>query len=167
MGANSCRRSELSSRFSKRTVNLLGSLDKSDAWLFSQLCRFVVTIAYPTPLVFKPDHKIYNEVRINFATLNHLESAGLIHLNGSGGYLQTFLSPTNLAHYFDSQFRIEFPQGGKFNVLNTGIVIFTQSGAELAPLSGAQPREGFLDFVTEHLKIYGIRIDLSANRTAK
>jgi hypothetical protein len=35
-------------KFSKRTVNLVGSLDKSDAMLFSQLCGFVFVIGLPT-----------------------------------------------------------------------------------------------------------------------
>jgi hypothetical protein len=157
-------------KFTKRTVNIVGSLDKTDATLFSQFCRFVITIAYPTPLIFRPDHKIYNEVGINFGTLNHLESAGLIHLNAGGEYLQSHMSPRNLAHYFGSQFWIEFRQGGQLNALNTGLVIFTTSGAELARLSGAQPREGFLDFVAEHWKRYGITIHrdvLTGNRATK
>ena len=61
-------------KFSKRTVNLVGSLDKSDATLFSKLCGFVFMVAGPTAVVFDFNHKIYNDVGVNFGSLSHLES---------------------------------------------------------------------------------------------
>ena len=39
--------------FSKRTVELVASLDKSDAQLFTGLCRFAWFVGEDCPLVFK------------------------------------------------------------------------------------------------------------------
>ena len=69
-------------KFSKRTVNLVGSLDKSDAMLFSQLCGFVFMIGNPTPLIYDLSHKIYTDAQVNFSSVAHLESTGLIHFSG-------------------------------------------------------------------------------------
>jgi hypothetical protein len=144
-------------RFSKRTVNLVGSLDKFDATLFSQLCSFAFEIGGITPLVFDHDHPIYREAGINFGSLSHLESTGLIHLDVVADYSRTGLGKRHIVKYFDSSVWIEFPQepeGG--NKLNIGHVILTTAGYQLAPLSGAQPRAGFVEFVKEQWNRFGV-----------
>lgn len=147
-------------RFSKRTVNLLGSLDKTDAILFTTLCGFVFEIGPPTALVFDFTDKIYNEVGIAFGVLDHLESAGLLHVSAMSSYMRTNVAQKGYVKYFDTRVWVEFPQereGG--NQLNIGQVLFTRAGVELAPLSGAQPREGFVDFVKEQWKKFGIKTE--------
>jgi hypothetical protein len=96
-------------KFSKRTVNLVGSLDKSDATLFSQLCCFMFLIGFPTALIFDLNHKIYNDVGITFDAVSHLESAGLIHLGAVGGCERRNLGEKGFVSYFDTPVWIEFP----------------------------------------------------------
>jgi hypothetical protein len=145
-------------RFSKRTVNLLGSLDKSDAVLFSKLCSFVLDMAGPTALILDLHHKIYKEAGIAFDAIDHLESAGLLHFDASGGYGRECLVRKVLVRYFDTPVLVEFPEEPKREVyqLKLGHVLFTKAGVELAPLSGAKSREGFVDYVKEQWKRYGI-----------
>jgi hypothetical protein len=150
-------------KFSKRTVNLVGSLDKSDAMLFSQLCGFVFVIGAPTALIFDLNHKIYNDAGITFGAVDHLESTGLLHFNAISGYTRILGSQKKgFVQYFGTPVWIEFPEEPKKEVyqLNIGQVIFTKAGVELAPLSGAQPREGFVDFVKEQWKRFGITTEL-------
>ena len=64
--------------YSKRTVNLLSDLDKSDAELFTKLCGFGWMIGDVVPLVFDIRAEIYNRHGINLSTLSHLESIGLV-----------------------------------------------------------------------------------------
>ena len=64
--------------FAKRTVNLLADLDKIDAELFTKLCGFVWQIEGFVPLVFDAQNELYNRSGINFNSLTHLESLGLI-----------------------------------------------------------------------------------------
>jgi hypothetical protein len=154
-------------KFSKRTVNLVGSLDKSDATLFSQLCGFVFIIGDPTPLIYDLSHKIYTDAQVNFSSIAHLESTGLIHFSGVGEYSRTGLGQRGFVHYFDSPVWIEFPAERKENnQLNIGHVLLTKAGIELAPLSGAQPREGFVNFVKEHWKKFGIKTDQQTVQSA-
>jgi Protein of unknown function (DUF2806) len=144
-------------KFSKRTVNLVGNLDKSDAALFSTLCSFVFEIGVPTVLIFDFSHKIYNDAGIFFSGVDHLESAGLLHENAASGYMRKGLSQKGFVHYFGSPVWIKFPQEQKEGYqLQIGKVLFTQAGLQLAPLSGAQPREGFVDYVKEQWKNFGL-----------
>lgn len=73
-------------------------------------------------------------------------------------YMRTNVAQKGHVKYFDRRVWVEFPQereGG--NQLNIGKVLFSRAGVELAPLSGAQPREGFVDFVKEQWKKFGIK----------
>jgi len=146
-------------KFSKRTVNLVGSLDKSDAMLFSRLCGFGFTIAQNfDPLIFNTDHKIYSDAGIHFGGISHLESTGLIQFSVAD-YYRTGISQKGFVYYFGHPVWIEFPQGQKKHQLPIGQVLLTKAGAELAPLSGAQPREGFVDFVKNQWKRFGIKTE--------
>ena len=144
-------------KFSKRTVNLLGSLDKEDATLFSKVCGFTLLIGQLVPFIYELNHKIYNDAGIYFHTLDHLESAGLIHLEPISGYGRKG-SRTTVAQYFGTPVLIEFPEEPKREVYQLGVghVILTKAGSELASLSGAQPREGFVDYLKEYWKRFGI-----------
>lgn len=76
-------------RFSKRTVDLVGTLDKSDALLFAQLCGFAVSLGEMSPLIYEPGDEIYTKQGINFESLSHLESLGLIRFSELAGYVRT------------------------------------------------------------------------------
>jgi|ERR1019366_638520 hypothetical protein len=148
-------------KFSKRTVNLVGGLDKSDAMSFSQLCGFAFEMGVPTALIFDLGHKIYNDAGITFDVVNHLETIGLVHLNAVTGYGRVILSQEGFVLYFGTPVWVEFPEEPKRESyqLNTGHVLFTKAGLELAPLSGAQPKEHFVDYVKEQWKRYGIKTE--------
>jgi uncharacterized protein DUF2806 len=148
-------------KFSKRTVNLLGSIDKFDAMLFFQLCSFVFQIGtgLPAPLVYNLNARIYTEFGLNFRTLTHLESTGLIHFDAMNEYLRRGLQQKTCVHYFGRPIWIEFPQPNESNVLNVGHAMFTGPGEELAPLCGAQPHQRIVEYVKEHWKRYGIKTE--------
>jgi hypothetical protein len=113
-------------KFSKRTVNPW-ALGKSDATLFSQLCSFVFVIGFPTDLVFDLNPKIYNDAGIYFGGVDHLEGAGLLHVNVLFGYARRGLGQKGFVHYFDSPVWVEFPQEQKEgNQLNLGRVLLTR-----------------------------------------
>lgn len=88
--------------FSKRTVNLLGDLDKRDAELFNTLCRFGWMFGNFTPLVFDTQEKIYDDLGINFGSLSHLDSLGLIQFNGVSGFNRQRL-PKNFVVFYCGQ----------------------------------------------------------------
>ena len=77
--------------FTKRTVNTLSSIDKWDAELFTQLCKFGWG-SKREPLIFDYEDDIYSKHGINFITLSHLEDIGLIQFNYLSAYMSNGLS---------------------------------------------------------------------------
>jgi hypothetical protein len=139
--------------FSKRTVNLLGDLDKRDAELFHTLCRFGWILGGFTPLVFDSQERIYNDLGIDFRSLSHLDSLGLIQFNWVAGFNMRRL-PKNLAvAYCGKVLRLTMSNEAE-NTLSTGKVFLTQAGQELARVVKAPGVDGFYDYVKEKWKAH-------------
>jgi hypothetical protein len=134
--------------FSRRTVNLLPDLDKRDAELFKTLCGFGWIIGGVIPLVFDSEIDLYNRHGINFETLSHLESLGLIQFGTLAGFQFSGTWKNLAVSYYGRQVVLTFPGDGK-NTLATGKVLLTKAGKELATVCGSTPVEGFFEFVYE------------------
>ena len=137
--------------YSRRTVNFLSDLDKNEAELFAKLCGFVWQVGDLVPLVFDVESEIYNRSGINFGTLSHLDSIGLINFDSLAGFQKIKLPRTFSAYYYGQPLRLDLPE--KFdNELDLGHVLLTRIGKELAPISGSKRMEGFWDYVRERWK---------------
>ena|SRR5580765_7124510 len=141
--------------FSKRTINLLAGLDKSEAVLFATLCRYNVTIGSPSPLVYDAQNPIYNQNGINFGSLSHLEVIGLIQFNNLTNFQRLGIGAAKgYVAYFDQNLWIELPGDMDWS-LNLGRVILTSAGGQLASLCETKPVEGFAEYVQEQWKRFG------------
>ena len=134
--------------YSKRTVNFLGDLDKKDAELFSALCSFGWFVGNFTPLVFDSRASIYNEKNLNFSTLTHLDSIGLVQFNNFTEFSRTGLPKTFTVSYCGEPLTLTMPNE-KDNKLSIGRVLLTQVGFELASVCQAPNVEGFFAYVKE------------------
>ena len=135
--------------FSRKTVNLLADLDKRDASLFANLCRFGWVISNNfQPLVLDEKHEIYNKHEINFGTLHQLENLGLIIFNGVSGFRRTNLTRKTIVYYAGTSVTLTLPNDSG-NDLNVGKTLLTQAGRELAGIATANlyAAEGFFDYV--------------------
>lgn len=139
--------------FSKRTVNLLGDLDKRDAELFHCLCRFGWIIGDFTPLVFDKDANIYNDLGINFGSLSHLDSLGLIQFGGISSFVRQRLPQEVVVGYCGKGLPLKFSKE-KDNQLDIGCVMLTKAGKEIAHIIEAPGVEGFYDYVQEKWKAH-------------
>lgn len=139
--------------YSRRTVNFLSNLDKFEADLFTKLCGFGWLFDIIEPLVFDVQAEIYNRQGINFDTLSHLESIGLIQFNNVVGFHKIKLPGKFILHYFGEPLSLKM-QKAENNVLPIGRVILTRIGQELSPICGSMPVEGFIDFVKERWKSF-------------
>jgi hypothetical protein len=147
-------------KFSKRTIDLLSSMDKIDASLFSNLCSFGVALDTFYVLIYDVNAPIYTDHNVNFDTLSHLESIGLIHFNNLAnvaGYARQNLTHVEWFDYFGQEIRMEFPTAEN-NQLQLGKAILTKAGEQLATVSGAEPRDGFLDYLTEKWRKLGYTV---------
>lgn len=148
-------------KFSKRTVSLLASMDKSDASMFSTICCFAVTIPPLTPIIYGYTREIYSQHGIRFTLLTHLESIGLIRLNLDSTHLLTIdsLEENTVADYFGRKVLIKFSETKKMckrNELAIGQAVFTQAGEQLAGICGAKPLDGFFEFLKESWAGYAV-----------
>ena len=137
--------------YSKRTVNFLSDLDKAEAELFAKLCGFGWIIGAFVPLVFDVQAEIYNKHGINFDSLNHLESIGLV--NSITGLVRHNLPKKFSVFYYGNSLTLEMPKDSD-NELGIGKVLLTKIGQELAPICGSESVEGFRDYVMDRWKQY-------------
>lgn len=135
--------------YSKRTISLLSSLDKSDADLFTRLCGFGWQLANVVPLVYDIRNEIYNKHGINFNTLSHLESIGLIQFNDIAGFSRLKLPKAFEIYYYGRPVKLEMPNDTE-NSLKLGKVLLTKIGQELAPICGSQPIPEFFEFICKN-----------------
>jgi hypothetical protein len=134
--------------YSKRTVNFLSSLDKTDADLFTSLCGFGWVVGDVVPLVFDILEPIYNERDINFKTLTHLDDIGLVSFGTVSGFKRMKLPKVITIFYYGIPVHIEFAKETD-NDLALGKVLLTKTGEQLAPICGSKPVDGFLNYILE------------------
>jgi hypothetical protein len=142
--------------FSKRTVNMVASLDKSDAVLFTNLCRCSVMFPGMTPVVFNLQDKIYTDLGLTFETLTHLDSIGLAKFQSLTGFIKQGLRQKGFLHYFGEAIYLEFSKESD-NQLPIGALLLTSTGEELAAISGATPVPGFADYLRGKWNGHGIK----------
>ena len=144
--------------YSKRTVNLLSDLDKSEAGLFTKLCGFGWIVRSFVPLVFDEKTEIYNRHGINFNTLSHLESIGLVHFASPNNFKRFNLPKICFVHYYDKLLLLELLEETD-NALDIGKIRLTKIGQELAPICGSKPVAGFYEYVKIQWKQYLPKIE--------
>jgi hypothetical protein len=133
-------------KFSKRTVNFLSDLDKRDAELFSALCSFGWFIGPFTPLVFDVNASIYNDKGLNFNTLTHLDSIGLIQLNNLSGFNRRGLPKKLAVSYCGAPLNLTMEKE-EGNQLPIGKVLLSKVGMELTSICQAPIVDEFVDYV--------------------
>ena len=132
--------------FSKRTV--IADLDKTDALLFTQLCGFGWTIVQVVPLVFNVDNEVCKKQGIDFISLTHLDTLGLVRFDPIAGFRRVGYPQKAVVYYYSRLLELTFKNESK-NELKLGQVLFTNAGQQLAPICGSKPIEGFFEFVCE------------------
>jgi len=138
--------------YSKRTIHLVASLDKSDAILFTKLCSYVWNVGLLVPIIFDTKQDIYRKNEIDFPSLKHLDSLGLISFDPVSGYKNDGYSKFAKVHYNNNFATLEFPNETG-NSLSIGKVIFTKAGEQLAKICRPPIIDGFSEYVmTEWLK---------------
>ena len=83
-------------------------MDKKDAELFSALAQYSWVIDGPVPLIFIHTDDVYTNNGINFSSLNHLSSIGLISFSDKSGYISKGLPKKKDTTYFDNKVTLEF-----------------------------------------------------------
>jgi hypothetical protein len=131
--------------YSKRTVEFISTMDKSDAELFTKFCTFVWRYHGAMALILDFKHEIYTKKDIDFNALKHLDSIGLISFEPVSGYSLFKLPKEVTLLYHDEPVTLDFPLDE--NALPIGTVLLTNIGRELMSISGSSKSSEFLDYV--------------------
>jgi hypothetical protein len=135
--------------FSKRSVELVATLDKRDAQLFTRLRSYAWGIGNGlTPVIPRPTPD-GRKTTMSFVDLSHLDSMGLIRFDATTGFVQAFVDiPEGVRHlsvsYFGKRIVLDLPRATgirSYNLL-AGCAVFTQAGRELASVCLAEPSDG-------------------------
>jgi hypothetical protein len=129
-------------RFSRKTINILGDIGKSEAELFGTLCRFECQLfGEATPLVVGNNQAIYTNAGLTDQALEVLSEVGLIETT-SVSFMEYSRGRLVEVVYFDRGFgRKTFPDSKSIMV---GRVRYTRAGRELASVCSRERVEGFL-----------------------
>ena len=149
--------------YSKRTVNLLSSMDRAEADLFRSLCSFVWRLGTLTPIIYDVLNPIYTNAGINFGSLQHLDLVGLINFNDLTGFEKMLNSPHQgggslersiPASYCGTPYILNLPrEQTRFPI---GKAVFTAPGSELALVAGSTPREDYRTYILDQWKNYNV-----------
>lgn len=144
--------------YSKRTIEFMSNLDKKDAELFTNLCKFVWDFGVLQPLIFAYNDDIYSKYGINFGTLMHLQEIGLVSLSIPNGFARKGFGKHIKIFYYSRELQIEFNKD-KDNEISAGDVQLTNIGKELALITNSNKLDEFYDYVIE--KYYKDELKLS------
>ena len=130
--------------FSKRTVNFVSSLEKSEARTFTQVCTFLWHIwGKPRLVIFFDDasSKLLEQKGLAYEDFMHLQSIGMLQIATNDGFEIALLPPKITADYFGVETFVSLvPRAvsGEY-AMEVGSVMLTQIGQELSTVCGATP----------------------------
>lgn len=141
--------------YSLRTLNILKSLSKEEADLFTRVARYfwsgsdLVCILYGDNIKEK-----MNEEGLNYSILADLEAAGLIKMSSD---TKLFLKLDRLYNmdYFDKELGFK---NNSHDLFPYPIIIPTKSGVELFNICGATFEKNVFDTVKKDIKSMGLTI---------
>lgn len=144
--------------YSKRTIELVSTLDKKDAALFTSLCQFVWLFGTkPTLMVLNYRDGLLANAGMTFTSFLHLDDIGLIHFDVSTKFKKEGNGKQWMLTYFGRRTLIEFPSDAG-NEIVYGNVSLTTVGAELFSISGATPNWDFYHYVVAEWHKMGLII---------
>lgn len=127
--------------FSKRTIEFISTLDKSDALLFDNLLKYCWIIGDYQPFILDyQDNQIYKNNNITFSTLSHLDEIGLISFSHLSGFKKISQNDTISIRYFGRVLNLDFKNINPYEI-QTGMVNLTKIGADLARVNYPNMKE--------------------------
>jgi len=121
--------------FSKRTIEFISTLDKSDALLFDNFLKYCWFIGGYQPLIIDYDNnQVYENNNMTFSNLMHLDEIGLISFNPTSGFMKIFNTDTFSIGYYGRILNLDFKNVSKKEI-ETGTATLTKTGLDLAQVN--------------------------------
>lgn len=138
--------------FSRKTIEILASIDKADAKDFESLLQFSFEFGELRVSIPDVSNNIFTSKGITFEKLIHLQSLGLISFNPLSGYALQNLSGLAVAKYFDQTIHLKFSG----NNLDLGNVMLTSSGKQLSKAANRKPNTEYITYLKGLWKRQGL-----------
>ncbi len=135
-------------KFSKKAIDLLSLMDKKDAESFSTVCRFAANLGDPTLMIYNTKDSFYRQNGINYSTIMHMESMGLVQQNTLTSFNRELKKSRGYVIYFSERLWVDLSELDP-PVFDVGQVVFTHAGFELYSVCEPLPIPGFLDFIKQ------------------
>jgi hypothetical protein len=152
--------------YSRRTINLLYSIDKLEAELFTNLCSYGFYIGGEFIVLFKiaksgnswNDNSFYTKNNLNFETLTHLTNIGLINFDGISCYDREYnkelLEGEGVLEVIDiscfNKFKVRL-NDEKSNSITLSHVLLTKIGIELLQVCNSTIDNEFFEYILNQL----------------
>lgn len=127
--------------FSRKTIEIMSTLGKAEAQKFSRFCSTCWMAGGLQPLVFDANEEASADLRLK--DFIELEALGLTKSNPLSGYLIESKSDTLTIFYFGNPITLQ-SKVDKLS-MSVGHVFLTDSGKQLAVISGAKPNIHFFE----------------------
>jgi len=145
--------------YSKRTIEVISTLERYEAQLFTSLCSYSIRSGEEIFLIILDvQNDVYAENGINFVALSHLDDIGLIKFDNVTGFVAQEQTKTAAFEYFNIPLLITF-QNNSNNNLELGKALLTKTGKELVPICGAKPSMEFLNYLVDEYRKKGQNIN--------
>lgn len=133
--------------FSKRAVELVSTLEKADAELFTKICGCAWSVRKLTPIIHDINRPFKDDDSFDFDDLQHLDSLGLIRVEGAGSFAELCIPKKLVVSYYGKKLVLQYPNDDAN--FSTGNVAFTKMGTELAAISGSVPNKAYFECIIE------------------
>lgn len=146
---------------SRRTLNIVAQIDKSEAALFNTLCCFAIQAGQDLlPLIFDLNAPIYANAGLTFAGMSDLDGLGLIKFEYLNGFSLRQQPKKVGAPYQCRLLIVEFKQDTN-NTLPIGCLMLTSPGRQLASVCDVLSVDGFPEYLKEHWTKLGITVQIA------
>lgn len=135
---------------SKRTIDFVAAMDKTEAELFANVCNFSDN-SWKEILIFDVSKEFLEKYALSWEVLSHLDSIGLINLsNPISSFGRVGLEKVFFIKVQNAILQVEMEDGRGDQVLDAGKVMLTRLGKELRRFVEINPVENYLDLCLEH-----------------
>ena len=134
---------------SRRTVDFVAAMDRTEAEIFSRLCRFSSN-SLNNPLIFDTSHQILADNGIEWRDLSHMDTIGLIQLASVTGFVAFGLPEHVQIVVAGEVLELTLKEQDGKRQIEIGRVMLTKIGLELRRFVHFEAPAGFYDYCVEH-----------------
>lgn len=142
---------------SRKTIAILGEMDRGAQNAFQKLCGYAWRLGYPTLMIYAIDENFFRLSGLSFAEMTDLVAHGLLTIERTAHYVRRKLPRNILVYYGSEPWKLTLPKD-QDNVMSLGVASFTRAGIELFHCINAREQAPIRDVIAEHWRGLGFSL---------